>query len=42
MHDLELENLRQRYRLLKIELNAKRKSWHALLDTFTALPYQTF
>jgi len=41
LHDMELETLRQRYRLLKIELNAKRKSWHALLDTFTSLPYQT-
>lgn len=38
--ELELESLRQRYRLLKIELKNKRRSWRALVDTFTILPYQ--
>jgi len=38
--ELDPESIRQRYRLLKIELQGKRKSWHALLNTFTTLPYQ--
>ena len=38
--DFEIESLRQRYRLLKIELAGKRRSWQALLQTFTALPGQ--
>jgi len=41
LSELEVESLRQRYRLLKIELAGKRRSWRALLDTFTALPCQT-
>jgi len=36
--ELEVENLRQRYQLLKVELANKRKSWQALLNTFTTLP----
>ncbi|MFT5321993.1 MAG: stearoyl-CoA desaturase (delta-9 desaturase) [Pseudohongiellaceae bacterium] len=40
-HELEAESLRQRYRLLKIELEGKRKSWRALLNTFTTLPAQS-
>ena len=39
--ELDPESIRQRYRLLKIELQGKRKSWQALLNTFTTLPYQT-
>ena len=39
--ELEAESLRQRYRLLKIELEGKRKSWQALLHTFTTLPAQS-
>lgn len=38
--ELELENMRQRYRLLKVELQGKRRNWQALLNTFTSLPYQ--
>jgi len=37
-NDLDTESLRQRYRLLKIELEGKRRSWQALLNTFTSLP----
>ena len=39
--ELETENLRQRYRLLKIELKGKRRNWQALLNTFTSLPSQS-
>jgi len=39
--ELEPESLRQRYRLLKVELQGKRKSWQALVDTFTTLPQPT-
>ena len=41
IQELDPESIRQRYRLLKIELRGKRRSWQALLNTFTALPYQT-
>jgi len=40
IQELDPESIRHRYRLLKIELQGKRRSWQALLNTFTALPYQ--
>jgi len=40
LSEFELENLHQRYRLLKVELESKRRNWQALINTFTQLPYQ--